>query len=79
MKILVLGAGVVGTTTAYYLARAGASVTVVDRQGHAALETSFGNGAQISVCFCEPALRTPARFRPVIRRRGQRPASRPRR
>jgi D-amino-acid dehydrogenase len=54
MKVLVLGAGVIGTSTAWYLARAGHEVTVVDRQPDAGLETSFANGGQISVCHAEP-------------------------
>jgi len=48
MKVLVLGAGVVGTASAWYLARAGHAVTVIDRQGAAGLETSLANGGQIS-------------------------------
>ena len=54
MRILVLGAGVVGTASAWYLARAGHEVTVVDRQPAAAMETSFANGGQISVSHAEP-------------------------
>ena len=54
MKVIVLGAGIIGVSTAWYLARDGHDVVVVDRQADAALETSFANGAQISVCFCEP-------------------------
>ena len=54
MKVLVLGAGVVGTATAWYLARAGHEVGVVDRQPGAGLETSFANGGQISVSQSEP-------------------------
>ncbi|HXZ54226.1 MAG TPA: D-amino acid dehydrogenase [Burkholderiales bacterium] len=54
MKVIVLGAGVIGTTSAWYLARAGHNVTVVDRQPQAALETSFANGGQISVSHSEP-------------------------
>ena len=54
MKVLVLGAGVVGVTTAWYLAEAGHEVTVVDRQPGPALETSFANGGQISPCHSEP-------------------------
>ncbi|HKW81220.1 MAG TPA: D-amino acid dehydrogenase [Casimicrobiaceae bacterium] len=54
MKLLVLGAGVVGTTTAWYLAEAAHQVTVVERQSAAALETSFANGGQISVSHVEP-------------------------
>ena len=54
MKILVLGAGVVGTTSAWYLRAAGHEVTVVERQNAAGLETSFANGGQISVSHAEP-------------------------
>ena len=54
MRVVVLGAGVVGTTTAWYLAKAGHEVTVVDRQPAAAMETSFANGGQISVSQSEP-------------------------
>lgn len=48
MKILVLGSGVIGVTNAWYLARAGHEVTVVDRQPRPAMETSFANGGQVS-------------------------------
>lgn len=54
MKVLVLGAGVVGVTSAWYLAKAGHEVMVVDRQPEAGLETSFANGGQISVSHSEP-------------------------
>ena len=54
MKIIVLGAGVVGTTSAWYLAKAGHEVTVVDRQPGAGLETSFANGGQISASHAVP-------------------------
>jgi D-amino-acid dehydrogenase len=54
MKIIVLGSGVVGVTTAWYLRSRGHDVQVIDRQENAALETSYGNGAQISVCNCVP-------------------------
>ena len=54
MRVLVLGAGVVGTTSAWYLARAGHQVTVIDRQPVAGNETSFANGGQISVSHAEP-------------------------
>src|SRR5690348_3574428 len=54
MKVIVLGAGVIGTTSAYYLNRLGCEVTVVDRQATPAAETSFANGGQISVSHAEP-------------------------
>ncbi|MEQ5834782.1 D-amino acid dehydrogenase [Marinobacter sp. NFXS9] len=54
MHMFVLGAGVVGTATAWYLRQAGHDVTVVDRQPRAGLETSYANGGQISVCHAEP-------------------------
>ncbi|KKB62439.1 amino acid dehydrogenase [Robbsia andropogonis] len=54
MKIIVLGAGVIGTTSAYYLARAGHDVTVIDRQPGPALETSFANAGQISPGYASP-------------------------
>jgi len=54
MHVLVLGAGVTGVTTAWYLARAGFDVSVVDRQPEAALETSYANGGQISISHPEP-------------------------
>ena len=54
MKVVVLGSGVVGATTAYYLARAGAEVTVIDRQSGPALETSFGNAGQVSPGYSTP-------------------------
>jgi D-amino-acid dehydrogenase len=54
MKVLVLGAGLLGTSTAWYLARQGHEVTVVDRREGAGLETSFANGGQVSVCHAEP-------------------------
>jgi D-amino-acid dehydrogenase len=54
MKIIVLGAGTIGICTAWHLLELGHDVTVVERQADAALETSFANGAQISVSYCEP-------------------------
>ncbi|SDW36651.1 D-amino acid dehydrogenase [Marinobacter mobilis] len=54
MHVLVMGAGVVGITSAWYLRKAGYDVTVVDRQSKAGLETSFANGGQISVSHAEP-------------------------
>ncbi len=54
MHVIVLGAGVIGTTTAYYLARAGAQVTVIDRYEGAALDTSFANAGQVSPGYSTP-------------------------
>jgi D-amino-acid dehydrogenase len=54
MNVIVLGSGVIGTTTAYYLAARGAQVTVVDRQASAAAETSFANAGQISPGYSTP-------------------------
>ncbi|WP_419896788.1 D-amino acid dehydrogenase [Roseomonas sp. USHLN139] len=54
MKVLILGAGVVGVTSAYYLARAGHEVEVVDRQTGAGLETSFANAGQVSFGYSSP-------------------------
>ncbi len=54
MKVIVLGAGVVGVTSAWFLRDAGHEVQVIERQPGAALETSFANGGQISVSHAEP-------------------------
>jgi D-amino-acid dehydrogenase len=54
MRVLVLGSGVIGVTTAYYLAKAGAEVTVVDRQAAPAAETSHANAGQISPGYSTP-------------------------
>lgn len=54
MRVLILGAGVIGVTSAYYLARAGHEVTVIDRQPDVALETSFANAGQISPGYAAP-------------------------
>ncbi len=54
MRVLVLGAGLTGVTSAWYLAAAGHEVAVVERQPGPALETSFANGGQISVSHPEP-------------------------
>lgn len=54
MHLLVLGAGVVGVTTAWFLRQAGHEVTVVERRSRAGVETSYANGGQISVSHAEP-------------------------
>jgi D-amino-acid dehydrogenase len=54
VKVAVLGGGVVGVTTAYYLAQAGHEVVVVDRQAGPALETSFANAGEISPGYASP-------------------------
>mgnify|MGYP000272888006 FL=1 len=54
MKVLVIGAGLEGVTSAWYLAQAGCEVTVVERRPGPGLETSFANGGQISVSHPEP-------------------------
>ena len=54
MRVLVLGAGVVGTAAAYYLNEAGHEVTVVERQAGAGLETSFANGGIVSAYSARP-------------------------
>jgi D-amino-acid dehydrogenase len=54
MHVIVLGAGLIGVTSAWYLKQAGHEVTVIDRQPAVALETSFANGGQISVSHPEP-------------------------
>lgn len=54
MQIIVMGAGVVGVASAWFLQAAGHEVTVIDRQAAVGLETSFANGGQISVSHAEP-------------------------
>jgi len=54
VKVLVLGGGVIGVTTAYYLASAGHKVTVVDRQAEPGLETSFANAGEVSPGYASP-------------------------
>lgn len=54
MKVVVLGSGVVGTCSAWWLRQEGHDVVVVDREAGAAQETSFANGGQISVSYAEP-------------------------
>ena len=66
MTTLVLGAGVIGVTTAYYLAKAGHKVVVIERQPGPALETSFANGGQISACHTEPWA-TPATLPKILK------------
>ncbi len=54
MRVLILGSGVIGTTSAWYLRQAGHEVTVVDRQPSPALETSFANAGQLSFGYTSP-------------------------
>ena len=54
MKVIVLGAGILGVTSAYQLAKSGHEVTVVDRQSGPALETSFANAGEVSFGYCSP-------------------------
>lgn len=54
MRVVVLGSGVIGTSVAYYLARSGHEVTVVDRQPGAGLETSFANAGEVSPGYSSP-------------------------
>lgn len=70
MRVLVLGAGVIGTTSAWFLRERGHEVTVVERRSAAALETSFANGGQISVSHVEPWANPEAPFK-ILRWLGQ--------
>ncbi|MGB6241808.1 MAG: D-amino acid dehydrogenase [Castellaniella sp.] len=54
MKVAVFGAGIIGVSSAWWLARAGHEVEVIERRPGVALETSRANGGQISVCYAEP-------------------------
>lgn len=54
MRVCVLGAGVIGLTTAYFLAKAGHRVTIVDRNGLPAQEASYANGGQLSYSYVAP-------------------------
>ena len=54
MHVIILGSGVIGVTSAYYLARAGFQVTVIERQSGPGLETSFANAGQISPGYSSP-------------------------
>ena len=67
MKIIVLGSGIIGTTSAFYLARQGHQVTVIDRQAGAGLETSFANAGQIAPGYAAPwAAPGSPRFRWIV-------------
>ena len=54
MKVLILGSGVIGTSCAYYLAKAGHQVSVIDRQSAPAMETSFANAGEVSPGYSAP-------------------------
>ena len=54
MRVIVLGSGVIGVTSAYYLAEAGHEVVVLDRQEGPALETSFANAGEVSPGYASP-------------------------
>lgn len=54
MQIVILGAGVIGVTTAYYLARQGHQITVLDRQPGVGLETSYANAGEVTVGYAAP-------------------------
>ena len=54
MRVVVLGSGIIGTSSAWWLRQSGHDVTVIDRQPGPAQETSFANGCQISVSYAEP-------------------------
>ncbi len=54
MKVIVLGSGVIGTSVAYYLAKSGHQVEVIDRQAGPALETSFANAGEVSPGYSSP-------------------------
>jgi D-amino-acid dehydrogenase len=65
MHVVVMGAGVVGVTTACYLRQQGHDVKVLDRQAKPAAETSHANGGQISVSHAEPWANPSARADPA--------------
>ncbi len=54
MKIIIIGAGVIGSTTAYYLAKSGHDIEVIDRQEGPALETSFANAGMLTPSMADP-------------------------
>lgn len=70
MKVIVLGSGIIGTASAWFLNKAGHDVTVVERQPGVAQETSFANGCQISVSHAEPWANPSAPFK-VLKWLGQ--------
>ena len=63
MHVMVLGAGVIGTTSAWFLRQAGHDVSVIEREAQAASETTFANGGQISVSHAEPWANPSAPFK----------------
>jgi len=65
MKVAVLGSGIIGVASAWWLKQAGHDVVVVDRRGGPAQETSLANGAQISVSYAEPWANPQAPFKLV--------------
>ena len=54
MHIHIVGAGVIGLTTAYYLKKKGHEVTLIDKEDGVAKGSSFANGGQLSYCFSDP-------------------------
>ncbi len=66
MKIAVFGSGIIGVSSAWWLARDGHEVEVIERRSGPALETSKANGGQISVCYAEPWA-NPHTLRKVLR------------
>jgi D-amino-acid dehydrogenase len=54
VKVLILGSGVIGVSTAYYLAKSGHEVIVVDRRDGPGLETSYGNAGEVSPGYSSP-------------------------
>ena len=54
MHIHIIGAGVIGLTTAYYLCEKGHKVTIIEQESNVALGASFANGGQLSYCFSDP-------------------------
>lgn len=73
MKIAVFGAGIIGVSSAWWLAQSGHEVEVIERRAGVALETSRANGGQISVCYAEPWA-NPHTLRKVLRWLGRRDA-----